>query len=112
MDKEKFINLELLGLIFTSVVGLILKYSIMIFGVNLWTLLISSVNRSIWEETKVFALSYLLWSAIEYCIINIPLREFVVSKVVGMYTLLILGIIVFWMFNYVIGVSNLLAITS
>ena len=108
MNKEKFINLELSGLIFTLLLGLILKYSIMIFGINLWTILISSVNKSIWEGIKVFALAYLIWACLEYCMIQVSIKEFVVSKVVGMYTLIILGIVFFLTIKSIPMISNIL----
>ncbi len=108
MNRNKFISLELAGLIFTLVIGIMLRYSIGIFGVNLWTMLISSVNFSIWEGTKVFVFSYLIWMCFEYCVIKVPIRNFVVSKVLGMYTLLAVGLFVFWAINGKMGLSNFL----
>lgn len=106
MDKEKFVNLELYGLIFTFIIGFILKCSIGIFGINLWTILISSINTSAWETTKVFAFAYLIWTCLEYCMIKVPMREFIVSKVIGMYAILVTGIFLFWIMSCIMGISN------
>ncbi len=106
MNKEKILNFELYCLSLTILSGVILKYSMQIFGGNLWTVLIGSANNSIWENMKAFSIAYLFWSFIEYCNLKISIKQFVVSKVAGLYIFIILGIVIFSIIKYSMGSSN------
>ncbi len=95
MDNKKIRNLEIAGIFFTYLLGTFLRYSCQIFNWEIWTILCGAVNESAWETTKCFTLPYLIWAAIEFCLIKMPIKKFIVSKTAGIYTIISLFVVEF-----------------
>ena len=89
MKLKLWLKLEIIGVIVTFILGLFLHYSISISNMSIWAIVFGSVNQSIWEHAKSFSMPYIIWSLIELCIIRLPFKKFVVSKIIGLYSLVI-----------------------
>lgn len=83
MDVVKLGKIERMGVLFTFVLGGLLKLSFVWSGGAVWSILFGAVNDSIWENLKVFALPYLLWSVFELMMVRASIRRMVVSKFIG-----------------------------
>ncbi len=46
-----------------------------------------AANGSVWETVKIMALPYLCWSIVELCFLRLPLKNFVVARVTGLYVM-------------------------
>ena len=90
MDVVKVGKAERLGVLFTFVLGGMLKISYAWSGGAVWSILFGAANKSIWEHVKVFALPYLLWLVFELMIVRVPIRRMVVSKCIGLVALIAL----------------------
>lgn len=89
MKRKIWFNLELSGVPVTYITGLFLHYSYLLSDKSVWSIVFGSVNASVWEHIKVFAMPYILWSFIELSFIRVPFKKFVVSKVIGLYTIIL-----------------------
>lgn len=79
-------NMEVGGVFFVLAFSVFLRYYYTWAGGALGVL-ISSVNNSIWENTKVFIISYMFWAVIEVLFLKPPFKQFVVSKVIAVYSM-------------------------
>lgn len=93
MDN-KFKNLELIGVFFTFFFANILKFCYAWSNMSVWSIFVSAVNMSIWEYTKILLFPYIAWSIIELSLLRkLSLKKFVISKIIGLYSLAIFNII-------------------
>lgn len=53
---------------------------------SLLGVMFGSVNDSIWEVEKTLLLPYIIWGLIEILCLRVPFRQFVVSKVIALWT--------------------------
>lgn len=86
-QKERFKQLETWGVAFTCLTGLLLHFSYRLSGGAVWSILFGAANGSVWETVKIMALPYLCWSIVELCFLRLPLKNFVVARVTGLYVM-------------------------
>ena len=86
-QKERFQQLETWGVAFTCLTGLLLHFSYRLSGGAVWSILFGAANGSVWETVKIMALPYLCWSIVELCFLRLPLKNFVVARVAGLYAM-------------------------
>ena len=84
-QKGRFQQLEAWGVAFTCLTGLLLHFSYRLSGGAVWSILFGAANGSVWETVKIMALPYLCWSIVELCFLRLPLKNFVVARVTGLY---------------------------
>ncbi|MEF2919779.1 MAG: DUF6512 family protein [Acutalibacteraceae bacterium] len=103
MSNNKFFLLEIIGVFFIFICACLLHF---VYG---WTngslvgVLFGSVNESVWEHLKIFALPYVVWSIIELAF-SIPyFRQFVVVKTFGLYLLCGLIVVFFYILTDIAG---------
>lgn len=104
---KKFRTLEILGIPFIFLGGTFLHFLYELTNKSVMGILFGSVNESVWEHIKIFALPYIVWAIIELAF-SIPyFKQFVVAKVFGLYLqcLLITGF--FYFYTFIIGSSIL-----
>lgn len=86
-QKGRFQQLEAWGVAFTCITGLLLHFSYRLSGGAVWSILFGAANGSVWETVKIMALPYLCWSIVELCFLRLPLKNFVVARVTGLYVM-------------------------
>lgn len=106
MPKKLFIRLEIIGAFFSYLMVLFLHNGYYIIQSKVIAILFTSVNNSVWEHVKVFTLPYVFWCFIELCFIQEPFKKFVVSKIIGLYFLILSTTIVFSLYFAIIGKSS------
>ncbi len=101
MLTKSFRKLELCGSIFNIVVTTFFIFSYKLSNGAVWSIIFASANHSLWEHIKSFFLPFLFWIIIEISLIpKVPLRRLVVSKVIALYSFLLLNILSFYLFSF------------
>lgn len=108
ISKKELFKLELIGSIFTIITGTLLHFAYDWSQKAVWSILFGAVNESVWEHVKIFTLPYIVWSIIEIAKVRVPIRKFVVSKTVGLYFLIVITIIFFYIYSGILGKNILL----
>lgn len=96
-------RLEIVGVFFVFISGTLLHFLYDWSNGSMLGVLFGSVNESVWEHIKIFAMPYIVWSVIELAC-SIPyFRQFIVAKVLGLYLLcgLITGF--FYLYTMILG---------
>lgn len=96
-------RLEIVGVFFVFISGTLLHFLYDWSNGGMLGVLFGSVNESVWEHIKIFAMPYIVWSVIELAC-SIPyFRQFIVAKVLGLYLLcgLITGF--FYLYTMILG---------
>lgn len=80
MDRKKILLWEMLGILFTFLVGALLHFTFELSGE--WTpmAIISGVNESVWEHFKIGFWPALIWGIIEFFIFGKKVRNFFFAK--------------------------------
>lgn len=86
-QRERFRQLEIWGVAFTCLTGLLLYFSYRLSGGAVWAILFGAANGSVWETVKIMSLPYLCWSIVELCFLRLPLKNFVAARVAGLYAM-------------------------
>ncbi len=108
MKKISFFKMELIGTIFTFLIGTILHFVYDISNHSVWSILIGAINESVWEHVKIFILPYLFWGAIEICYLKIPMKKTIIAKTIGIYIFSIITILFFYSYSNIAKGSILL----
>ena len=88
MNKTKYKYCELFGIPFTLFAGVILQNLYTLAADEPLSLIIASVNGSVWEKSKVFALPYAVWAIITYAAAKPRFKAYFVAKTVGLYSMI------------------------
>lgn len=105
MEKDRFKKLEIYGIFFTFTSAVILHLCYSLSSGAAWAILFASVNDSVWEHIKIFALPYLIWMCMEFIIVKIQLRRFIVVKVIGLYAFSVFMVISSYLYIALLGAS-------
>lgn len=101
MVGKSFRKLELLGSIFNIFATTFLIFSYKLSNNAVWSIIFASANHSLWEHIKSFFLPFIFWIIIEISLIpKVPFRRLVASKVIALYSFLILNILSFYLLSY------------
>jgi hypothetical protein len=96
-------KLEIVGVFFVFLCGTLLHFLYNWTNGSTLGILFGSVNESVWEHIKIFAMPYIVWGVIELAF-SIPyFRQFVVAKVLGLYLLCALIISFFYLYTMILG---------
>ena len=105
--EPKLLRLELLGALFIVLLGSALHFTFD-WSNKLWLVgIFSAVNESTWEHLKLAVIPALLWMLIEIKILKERPWNFFLAKAVGIYSMPILIIVIFYSYKAVLG-KNLL----
>ncbi len=103
MEYKKFKRLEIIGIFVCYILAILLHFLYKWINGNVWGIIFGSVNESVWEHIKLFTMPYLFWAFIELAIVRIPLKKFVVSKVIGVYFIIFSIITYFYTYTFFTG---------
>lgn len=99
MNEKKFKILEIAGIPIIYLTATLLHFVYELSGGSTLSILFASVNESVWEHIKIFAVGFALWSVIELFWVKPPFKKFVVAKTVSLYFLSISIIAFFYTYN-------------
>lgn len=85
MNIKFFRNLEIVGAFLIFGLSLLFHFIYDLTDGSVFSILFGAVNESVWENTKIFLISYSIWAVVELLVSNVHFKRFVVSKVVGVY---------------------------
>lgn len=103
MKKLKYA--ELIGIVFTIIVGCLLHFAFEWSGNNQFVALFSAVNESTWEHLKLLFFPYLIYAILEYIYIGKEYPNFVTAKCIGVICGLVLIPILFYAYTYILGTN-------
>lgn len=106
-SKKELFKLEIIGSIFIIIAGTLLHFAYDWSQRAVWSILFGAVNESVWEHVKIFTLPYIVWAIIEIAKVRVPIRKFVVSKTIGLYFLILITIVFFYIYSGIVGRSIL-----
>ncbi len=96
LDKKRLVFMEIIGIPVVFLTAIFLHFVYRLSDGAVWSILVGSVNESVWEHTKIFTLPYVIYAIWEFMVIKLPFKRFVVAKVIGLYTIIILIIVLFY----------------
>ena len=99
MNERKFRILEIVGVAIIYLIATFLHFVYDLSGGSTLSILFGSVNESVWEHVKIFAVGYVVWSLTEILWIKPPFKKFVTAKTVSLYFLSISIIVFFYTYN-------------
>lgn len=99
MNKKLFLILEAIGTVVVFMLASLLHF-IYDLSPNVLTALLGSVNESIWEHMKIFAISYTAFAFVELLWSRPEVKRFAVSKAMGLYTTVALIPALFYSYTF------------
>ncbi|SHJ81142.1 DUF6512 family protein [Hespellia stercorisuis] len=96
---------ELIGIIFTIVVGSLLHFVFEWSGRNQFVGLFSAVNESTWEHMKLLFFPYMLYAILEYLYIGKDYSNFATAKCIGVICGLALIPVLFYAYTAILGTN-------
>ncbi len=102
-NERLFRNLEIAGVFVIFALACFLHFFYDLTGKSVLGALFGSVNESVWEHLKIFAVAYTAWGFVELVWARVPLRCFTVAKTAGVYVLLLSITAFFYLYSSVIG---------
>lgn len=103
MNEKLFKRLEALGGAVVFAIASLLHFLYDFTNGSILGALFGSVNESVWEHLKIFALAYIFWAIIELLWAKPPLRQFVWAKALGLYFLCTSIAVFFFLYTPIIG---------
>ena len=103
MNKTLFRRLEAVGGIVVYIIASFLHFFYDLSGKSIVGALLGSVNESVWEHLKIFAIAYIIWAVTELLWAKPPLKAFTVAKVAGLYSLCISIALFFYIYTFFTG---------
>ena len=96
---------ELIGIVFTIVVGSLLHFAFEWSGRHQFIALFSAVNESTWEHMKLLFFPYMLYAILEYLCIGNGYSNFAAAKCIGVVCGLALIPILFYTYTTILGTN-------
>ncbi|MGN1111874.1 MAG: DUF6512 family protein [Acutalibacteraceae bacterium] len=109
MNKKSFRLSGVIGTVFTFVLGTELHFFYDQSGGHVLSVLFGAVNESTWEHIKIFIAPYIIWAILELAYLRPSFKAFVVGKVIGLYSIPIGIIVLFYSYTAIVGTHILWA---
>lgn len=97
---------QVAGFLFTAVLGTFFHFLFDLTHGNIFAALVSGVNESIWEHTKLLFYPMLLFAAIEYFFWGNDIQAFWCIKLLGALSGLILIPVFYYTYTGILGISS------
>lgn len=105
---NKILKLELWGILFIVILGIILHFTFDWSGKNFFVALFSAVNESVWEHLKLAVMPAIFWMLIEMRFLRKKPSNFLFAKTKGIYLMPFLIIIFFYLYKAILGKNYLI----
>ena len=109
MNKKSFRLSGVIGTVFTFLLGTELHFFYDQSSGHVLSVLVGAVNESTWEHIKIFIAPYVIWAILELAYLRPSFKAFVVGKVVGLYSIPISIIVLFYSYTAIVGTHLLWA---
>ena len=100
MNTKKLFILEIVGIPFIYLCASLLHFVYDLSGGSALSILFGSVNESVWEHIKIFAVPFVLWSVIELLWTHPPFKKFISAKTFSLYFLALSIIVFFYTYTF------------
>lgn len=94
---------EIIGFIFTAVLGTLLHFTYKWSGKNSFVALFSAVNESTWEHLKILFVPAAIFAVIEYFTIGRDLQGFLTVKASGIWVGMLTIVVLYYTYTGIIG---------
>ncbi len=108
-ELQKLKRYEIAGAILNFALACILHLVYDWSGKQFYTALFSSVDESVTEHIKIFAVPYIFWAFIEIFCIDISFKQLATAKITGLYVLAISIPLLFYTYTGILGKNYLFA---
>jgi len=107
LSQKKFRNAEWIGFIATCILAPLFHFTYELSGSSQFVGMISAVNESVWEHSKIVYFPFLFYSVAEFFIIKPQAKRFWASKAVAMAFLPAAMFTFFYTYTGMFGVESL-----
>ena len=94
---------EIIGFIFTAVLGTLLHFTYKWSGKNSFVALFSAVNESTWEHLKILFVPAAIFAVIEYFTVGRDLQGFLTVKASGIWVGMLTIVVLYYTYTGIIG---------
>ncbi len=101
--QRLLLRFEIAGFVFNCAAAAVLHFLFEWSGEELFTALFSAVNESVWEHLKIFSIPYVVWAFVEVFCVGVPFKRLAVSKVFGLYVMIITIPVFFYTYTGIVG---------
>ena len=108
MNKKLYKRLEIAGGPLVFAVASFLHFLYDLTNKSIVGSLFGSVNESVWEHLKIFAIAYIMWAIVVLLWAKPPLKNYVWAKAVGLYAMCISIALFFYTYTFFTGKAFLL----
>ncbi len=107
-NQIKHRRLERIGFVVVCICAMLFHFTYEFSGENYFVGLISAVNESVWEHTKIVYFPFLFYAIIEYFILKPPFKRFFISKTIALAFITVVMISFFYTYSGIIGTEYLI----
>ncbi len=108
MDKGTILKWEAIGFVFITILGTLLHFCFDWSGKFTPLALFCAVNESVWEHLKLGFWPCLLFALFEYLVWGKNDKNFLVAKVLSLYTIPVLITFLYYAYTSITGTHNLI----
>lgn len=101
LNKKLFLILESAGAVIVFIITIFLHFLYDLYPTSL-TALLGSVNESIWEHMKIFAIAYVVYGFTELLWARPNLKRFAVAKAMGLYVMVLVIPAIYYSYTFFI----------
>ncbi len=107
MERRKILIWEMLGILFTFMVGALLHFTFELSGFWKPMALISGVNESVWEHLKIGFWPAFVWATIEFFIFGKKVKNFFFAKGISYLVLPVTIVALFYGYTIIFNIESL-----
>lgn len=101
MSDKKLRISHAISVPFIYLVATILHFVYDLSGGSALSILFGSVNESVWEHIKIFAVGFVLFSVIEVLWLKPPFKKYVTARTISLYFLMLSIIVFFYTYTFI-----------
>ncbi len=102
-SRKKFKRMEIIGAVAVSLCAALFHFTYEFSGDNFFVGLISAVNESVWEHTKIIYFPFLFYAIIEYLVVKPKLLRFFIAQTVSLAFITLITITFFYTYTGMFG---------
>lgn len=106
--QKRFKRLEIIGAVVVSLLAMAFHFTYEFSGETYFVGLISAVNESVWEHTKIIYFPFLFYAIVEYFILKPNWKRFFAAKTVSLAFISLITIAFFYTYTGMFGVELLI----
>lgn len=108
LDQKRLRKAEWIGFVATCILAPLFHFTYELSGSSQFVGMISAVNESVWEHTKIVYFPFLFYAIVEFFIVKPNAKRFWASKAVAMAFLPLAMIVFFYSYTGILGIESLI----